>query len=322
MRILISAANADVCLSMARILRTDNFYSRAKIIGLVPDAPWPALHFFDDVISVPMADSPHYDSSLESIINDLKPEIFVPFSEAELSWFAANYDMISSLGTKVIINNKSVLDTFLDKRNTAQYLRGLGVPVPKTYDPESFSAEFLPVIIKPRRSAGSKNMAVIRNNMQWEGFKLQHKQDLPEFVVQELIDVPDAEFTCALWRVGATGKQCTFRRRLQGGMTGVAHVEHSDSIVQVLENIADSIQGDFFINVQLRLRDNVPYVFEINPRFSSTVMMRHKIGFSDFIWTLNSSLQREEEINWDPPIGTTIFRVSDECVVNKEGIVI
>lgn len=322
MKILISAANADVCLSMARILKMEKLYAKAKIVGLVPDTPWPALQFFDDVVSVPMADSSQYGSSLESIIDDLKPDVFVPFSEAELSWFTAHYDVVSRLNTKVIINNKAVLDTFLDKKDTAQYLHNLGVPVPKTYDPEIFSAESLPVIIKPRRSAGSKNMAVIRNSSQWEGFKIQHKQTLHEFVVQELIDVPDSEFTCALWRAGSAWNCCTFRRRLQGGMTGVAHVEHYECIQRVLEMIAHSIEGDFFINVQLRLRDNVPYVFEINPRFSSTVMMRHKIGFTDFIWTLNAALQRKEEIIWEPPIGTTIFRVSDECVVNKEGIAI
>jgi carbamoyl-phosphate synthase large subunit len=41
------------------------------------------------------------------------------------------------------------------------------------------------------------------------------------------------------------------------------------------------------MNVQMRLTDQGPRVFEINPRFSSTVLMRHRIGFTDVIWALN-----------------------------------
>ncbi len=320
MKILISAANADVCLSMARILKSDEFYRAAHLTGLAPDGPWPARQYFDDVLAIPMVHDPDYESELIRIVDELQPDVFIPFSEAELSWFNRNPDVLTKLRTKVIINPAVVLGVFLDKKDTADYLQGLGVPVPMTYEPAAIRLNYLPVIMKPRRSAGSKNMAIIRNEAQLQGFQEQYKDQLSNFVAQELIDVQDAEFTCGVWRCGPDLRYCTFRRRLQGGMTGFARVEQDDAIDQALEKIASSLQGDFFINVQLRLRDSVPYVFEINPRFSSTVMMRHKIGFCDFIWTLNYLFQRSGVPVWEPPLGTIIFRVSDECVVNAEGI--
>lgn len=320
MKILISAANADVCLSIARILKSDEFYQVAHLIGLVPDGPWPAKQYFDDVLAIPMVHDPHYEPELLRIIDKLKPDLFIPFSEAELSWFHRNPDVLTKLQTKIIINPTDVLAVFLDKKDTADYLQALGVPVPKTYEAALVTSSDLPVIMKPRCSAGSKNIAVIRNVAQLQGFHLQFESQLANFIAQELIDVQDAEFTCGLWRCGANLRHCTFRRRLQGGMTGFARVEQSHAIDHILEKIAASIQGDFFINVQLRLRDGVPYVFEINPRFSSTVMMRHRIGFSDLIWTLNHSFERSDVPAWDPPLGTTIFRLSHECVVNAEGI--
>lgn len=320
MKILISAANADVCLSMARIIRSDPFYRTAHVIGLTPDSPWPARQYFDDVLAIPMVHESGYEAALIRIINELKPDVFIPFSEAELSWFARNPDVLSRLKIKVIINPAAILRVFLDKKDTANYLQELGVAVPVTYDPVNLTDNQLPVIMKPRRSAGSKNMAVIRNALQLRGFREQFKAQLGDFVAQELIDVHDAEFTCGLWRCGTTLRHCTFRRRLQGGMTGFARVEQDAAIDATLEKIAASLDGDFFINVQLRLRGGVPYVFEINPRFSSTVMMRHRIGFSDFIWTLDHHFQRSKPPVWGPPVGTVIFRVSDECVVNAEGI--
>lgn len=320
MKILISAANADVCLSMARILKSDSFYCAAHVVGLTPDSPWPARQYFDDVLSIPMVSDPLYEAELIRIIDEVKPDVFHPFSEAELSWFTRNPGVRARLQTKVIINPLEILSIFLDKKDTADYLQVLGVPVPMTYDPANILPDQLPVIMKPRRSAGSKNMAVIRNTQQLKGFQEQFRMQLGDFVAQELIDVADAEFTCGLWRYGSEVRHCTFRRRLQGGMTGFARVEQDSAIEAVLEKIAASLKGDFFVNVQLRLREGVPYVFEINPRFSSTVMMRHKIGFADFIWTLDHHFQRPAAPQWMPPLGTVIFRVSDECVVNAEGI--
>ena len=43
------------------------------------------------------------------------------------------------------------------------------------------------------------------------------------------------------------------------------------------------------MNIQFQLADEGPRVFEINPRFSSTVLMRHCIGFSDVLWTLEEA---------------------------------
>ena len=100
MIILISAANADVCLSMARIIKTDRFYKSAHVIGLTPGSPWPAKQYFDEVMTIPMANDPDYKDALIAAINKIKPDIFIPFSEAELAWFHKNPEVIQKLNTK------------------------------------------------------------------------------------------------------------------------------------------------------------------------------------------------------------------------------
>ena len=77
------------------------------------------------------------------------------------------------------------------------------------------------------------------------------------------------------------------RRRLSSSVTSFAQVVNNPLIEALCVNIADSLDLFGSINVQLRLvGDNVPMVFEINPRFSSTVGMRHSIGFCDVIWSI------------------------------------
>ncbi len=317
MIIVISAANADVCLSMARIIKSSDFYKNVRLIGLTPDSPWPAREYFDDIITVPLASDPAYGAALADIFAKEKPDIFIPFSEAELSWFVKNPGVAITFPVKIIMNSPDILDIFLDKQKTAVFLKAVGLDVPVTLAPGDVTVGDLPVLIKPRCSAGSKNMAVIRNQAQLDGFRQEHSHDLDKYIAQELIDVSDAEFTCGVWRGGDVLRYCAFRRKLQGGMTGFARVERISAIDLALEKIARAIKGDFFINVQLRLREEIPYIFEINPRFSSTVMMRHKIGFQDLIWTLDRALGRPESPFLQPSEGTEIFRVSEECIVSK-----
>ena len=43
---------------------------------------------------------------------------------------------------------------------------------------------------------------------------------------------------------------------------------------------------------QFRVINKIPHVFEINPRFSSTVKMRDMIGFKDLIWSIESKKEK------------------------------
>ncbi len=316
--ILISAANSDVCLSMLRIMKSHHIYRTWRIIGLAPDGMWPARAFFDDVIPVPFSKDPDYFESIMKAVQMTGADIFIPFSEAELTFFVSHSEKIKLIPARVLINPADILSAFLDKFETAEFLTKIGVMVPKTRVLSEIRTTDIPLLIKPRRSAGSKNMAIIRNEYQLKGFMQEKSENLMNYIAQELIDVPEDEYTCALWRMGGELRICMLWRRLQGGLTGVAKVVKVKAIEDMLKKLADHISGDLMLNVQLRLRGGIPYVFEINPRFSSTLMMRHKIGFQDFIWTLDYLNEHKKPPSWQIPEGHYIYRVSDEVIVNPE----
>ena len=62
-------------------------------------------------------------------------------------------------------------------------------------------------------------------------------------------------------------------------------IDHPD-IREMCEVIASRLDLSGSMNVQLRLTPKGPRVFEINPRISSTAVMRHYLGFSDVVWSL------------------------------------
>lgn len=81
----------------------------------------------------------------------------------------------------------------------------------------------------------------------------------------------------------------------------------ANKISQVLK-----IQGS--INIQLRKDNDEYFVFEINPRISSTAGFRHKLGFKDVIWWLE--LVNGHTINYEYEIKAGIIgiKILDEFI--------
>ena len=104
MNYLISAANSDIAISMARILKQEK--NDTNIIGVAPDGIYPALNYFDKVEVIPYAADVNYFNKLLFYIQSYKINVFIPVSEAELSFFLNNRDLFSTqLDVKILINN-------------------------------------------------------------------------------------------------------------------------------------------------------------------------------------------------------------------------
>ena len=69
------------------------------------------------------------------------------------------------------------------------------------------------------------------------------------------------------------------------------------------------------INIQLRVTNRGPVLFEINPRFSGTVGFRDKLGFKDLLWSMQLKLEGEVEKYTKPKKGTKIFRGLEEYII-------
>ena len=82
----------------------------------------------------------------------------------------------------------------------------------------------------------------------------------------------------------------------------------------MLCNLADKINLDGSINVQLRLTKKGPVVFEINPRFSSTVLFRHMFGFKDLEWSIQDKLNIELEPYEAAREGRTFYKGFNEFI--------
>jgi carbamoyl-phosphate synthase large subunit len=310
--VLITAIAGDIAQGIASIIRET--YPDWRLLGMDIHARHGGELFVDKLFQAPKASDPSYDDWLRDIIDKEKIDICIPMSEAELLHLSDRQQQ-EFIGVKFITANQKAIEVGSDKLTTSDYLHSIGCERPWTKPAEEFGVGTpLPCIFKPRRSAGSKAVFICNTSVDVEFYR----NNYPPAVLQELLLPADKEVTCAIFR-SQDGRTAVLQllRTLVGGFTGWAQVIEDPDITAQCTRLAESLDLKGAINVQLRLTDKGPRIFEINPRFSSTVFMRHRMGFQDVVWSLQDALG-ENVVYGYPEVGTTAVRVQGAALCTQQ----
>jgi len=280
--VLITGIGGDIAQSIATILAESR--PEFRLIGVDMNDRHAGQLFVDELFQVPRASSVDYLDSIKGLIKEHSVDIIIPTSEQELSVFHA---LIDEFGRdKCITAGVEVIDIGVDKLKTIDFIASLDIPVPWTIKAGSIIPKSFPCIFKSQKGSGSKNVFIVENKEE----ALFFANKFPDSIFQELLKPDNQEITCAVYRE-RDGKIAVLQllRELTGGLTGWAQVINNDKVLEMCEAVATGMNLYGSINIQLRLTDKGPRIFEINPRFSSTVLMRHRIGFCDLLWAVDEA---------------------------------
>jgi carbamoyl-phosphate synthase large subunit len=307
--ILVTGIGGDIGLGVGRILKSAQVAS--KIVGCDIHDDHPGSMIFDACEVVKKASGPEYFTSMKQVIKRHGIDLIIPTVEPEMRFFAQEGIFETLLGVPIIMANSKAVNTGFDKLQTAEFLRTSGLPYPWTLPVNTGPPPSLPCIIKDRFGAGSVDVCLVDKEL-----VLSFMSSRPSHIWQEYLAQDDDEFTCGIYRSACNDiRHIAFRRRLKGGVTQSGEVVNNQIINQLLVNVAEALELRGSINVQLRLCERGPVVFEINPRFSSTVVFRHLLGFQDLIWSLQEK-SGEMLSTYNPPSeGTKIYRGSKEYII-------
>jgi carbamoyl-phosphate synthase large subunit len=282
---LLSSIGGDLSQSIVRCLRDE--YPELSLVGTDTHSHHSGSLFVDEFIVTEPVSSPRYFDSLIKILNSLEPDFYFPLNEVELLKLSSlSPDELGSIfkSTKIIWSGADVLKKFLTKTSTMSFLNSINLQIPRTYSLgiEDFS---FPLVVKPNQGSGSKNFYICNDLQELEASLVFVKDP----IIQEYIPGPDSEFTIGVFALG--GKQVrsiAFRRRLSTG-GGTSWCEHviDPEIDEICVRIAQAVNLNGSLNIQLRKNSGKYFIFEINPRFSSTVHIRSQLGFKDVIWSIN-----------------------------------
>lgn len=308
LKVVVTGCGGDIGQSIGKILKQIGF--TGYTYGCDIHNNHPGKFIFDDVFLLPLCSNTQYLDALYQKVSDLKVDIIIPTSEPEQKFFLKN-KITSVLSAPVIMANPFAQQIGFDKLKTIQFLKKNKLPYPTTFLNSEKHRIPLPVIIKKREGSGSKSVIKIDNEPEYRFYR----NTFPDYITQEYIPGEDNEYTCGLYRTKSNDiRTIVFQRKLVGESTGYGEVKKINVIERLLIEIAEKINLVGAINIQLRLAKNKPLVFEINPRFSSTVLFRHMLGFKDVLWSIEETMGHTPSNYIGAKEGMKIFRGTKEYI--------
>jgi carbamoyl-phosphate synthase large subunit len=280
-KIAVSGVGGGVGQSIIKALSKTSY----SIIGLDGEILAAGAYCVSKSYQIPYAKNKDFIPRLLEICKKEKCRLLFPGLDAELPFFAANIKKFEAIGTRVVISSPNVVEISDNKLLTYSILKKAGILVPLTVDlreyiknkKKSFSG--FPIILKPKKGgARSKNVIKIISQDHLQAFL--HMNDCKNYIVQEYIE--GDEYTCGT--VTLSGKHIgtiIMRRILRDGDTYKAFVEKNTAIDKEISKVIELIKPVGALNVQLRLKDGNPYIFELNARCSGTTAARAMAGFNE-----------------------------------------
>ena len=310
MKILITGAGGDIAQAMVRTIRS--YFDEIRLVGCdLSPQPFASINLDALYISLQVTD-PLYLARIEEICEKEKIDLIIPVPEPEIEFFSRE---ISNISVKVLLANEKAIKVGLDKLATSEFMLQLGDFAPGTFSNFHVSELKLPVLVKPRSGRGSRNVFICKTIEDVE----YHQLNPDPMIFQELLKPADMEVTCGIYTTG-DGKIFSIQllRKLSGGRTSWARVIKNEEISALCEKISLGLSLRGAINVQLILTKYGPRVFEINPRYSSTVEMRHRLGFTDLVWGIEEVLF-QKSINYvERSPGALVGRYDEIVVIDND----
>jgi carbamoyl-phosphate synthase large subunit len=145
-------------------------FKRAGAIAVAADLNRlaPALHYADHaVIPPPVGDAQYLPSLVETVVEH-EIELVVPLTDLDMTILAERRD---ELGALLLLPAEDVVERTNDKYLTHLFLEEHGVGSPAAWLPDELPDELpFPVLVKPRRGFGSRNIFTARDYTELEFF--------------------------------------------------------------------------------------------------------------------------------------------------------
>jgi carbamoyl-phosphate synthase large subunit len=239
----------------------------------------PAVYAADRAFRVPLSIEAGYIDQILSIAIGEGVGLVVPTIDDELALFGEAAPRFEAAGIRVAVSSPETTSLCDDKFRTCQVLRERGVAAAASWLPDALpAAPSFPLFVKPRHGRGGVGAYAIRNAGDLRFFLdyvadpiIQEYLDGPEFTIDVLCDFSGRVLSIVprrrdVIRAGVIDRGCT--------------VNHP-GLIALAQACASALPFVGAINIQCRIVNGVPVIFEINPRFSGGIPLTIEAG-ADF----------------------------------------
>lgn len=263
----------------ARFLRKKGTY---KIILGDMDPLAAGFNFADSFYVLPEATDDGFISFISDVISKEKVDVFIPLVDEEIIKSYSLQALFPDL--LILLPELKFSSCVLDKYELIKSLKENNIRYPETFLASENSRKQInsPKIVKPRVGRGSRNVLVINSEDELESYLTLFKMSPDSVLVQEKL--VGQEFTVSVvvdkaGRVLAVVPKEIIKKR---GITISAVTRRSKKIMDLAIEIQNKMSANGPFNMQLILtEEGVPVIFEINPRYSTTIALTIAAGVDE-----------------------------------------
>lgn len=242
---------------------------------------------------------------IELFQQENKP-VFLPMDDAVMEVVMKHREEVVE-NSKCLLPTKASYEVAADKYETMKLAKDQKVDCPMTYlaeNVEDISAittiATFPLIIKPRKSSGSRGIRKVHTKEDLLPLFLEIRQEYSEILIQEFIPLGDRYDVCLLYdrnhEVKASFVQKEIRHfPVEMGPSTVQESVIFDDLIERSKNLLKPLAWSGIVEVEFMMdsRTNLPIVLEINPRFWNSLDLSVQSGI-DFPYLLYQLCQGEE----------------------------
>ncbi len=220
-------------------------------------------------VRVPFGNDPAYVPEIKKLVSNWQIDFIVPGADEELVPLAEAYEeaelpplvMPSLVFTQSVLHKKNLMKILADKN------------ISKLLPFENIEEIKYPAVAKPIYGRGSREFHIIKNPTELDGYLKLYGKHFGEIVVEPYI--AGDEYTVSVIVnnknkiIGIVPKKVILKR----GITRVAVSEKNEVIDTVCRKVIAELDPRGPLNVQLKFFENQVYIFEINPRLSTTAVL-------------------------------------------------
>jgi carbamoyl-phosphate synthase large subunit len=273
----------------------------------------PTVYVADRSYQVPLSTDPAYLDAIDRVCRAEHIGLLVPTIDDELTLFADRSAALAAAGVRVVVSPPETTAACHDKFETARVLKAHGLPAVDTFLPDAIPSNIgYPLFIKPRYGRGGVGAFPVADEGQLAFFRnyvtdpvVQPYLNGPEFTIDVLCDFEGQPLS-------AVPRE---RVVIRAGVVDRGRTVRDEALIDLGVACARAMRCIGPINVQCRVVDGRPVIFEVNPRFSGGIPLTIAAG-ADFPRMLvqlargrrvEPSLGRFQDNLWMTSYETSVF---------------
>lgn len=302
--VLLTGAGGAATPLLIRHLRDLGF----RVVAADMDRQAGGLLIADAAYEIPGGATAEFKPRLHDICVREGVSVVVPLVDEEL---IAACELEDS-GIVVLVPRREFIATCLDKHFLMQRLQSLGIGAPSSrVASDGIEGLEYPVVVKPRTGRGSRGLAFAGSPEELHAALTGSDYDPGQLLIQDSVQGPEFTVSVVVWRDGEVQAVVPKEIIVKKGITRLAVTRHNAAIDHTCREIQTHLRADGPFNVQLRIdaRSGTPKVFEINPRYSTTVSLTLAAGIDEVGGLLRQALgKRSSHVFGDWKEGVVLNR--------------